>query len=151
MIITVDQDFFKNESAAYFHCANCYCKMKAGIAAGISEHYPEAVQADLNTIPGDRNKLGKFTSAIGSNGKLIYNLYGQFYYGTGTRKINYEAFYNGLKFIHDDLTFKKINTVAVPYKIGCNLAGGSWRIVYAMLEDVWETSPIQLTICRKID
>jgi O-acetyl-ADP-ribose deacetylase (regulator of RNase III) len=134
------------------HCANCFNTMGAGIARAIAEKYPEAVEADNQTKPGDPNKLGCFSYAKGKDGKIIANLYGQFDFGGGKRNLNYEAFYGGLEAIHnqilDSKDKKKVFVVGMPKFIGCGLANGSWRVVKAMLEDIFEESKIKLVICE---
>jgi len=32
--------------------------------------------------------------------------------------------------------------------MGCALGGGSWRVVSAIIEDIFESNPIELYICR---
>ena len=111
------------------HGANCFCRMKSGIAKQISEKIPDAVRADNETKPGDITKLGNFT--IGSiivgdkiNG-IILNLYTQYMYGTDSRKVDYEAL---------TLCLRKVNkiyansTIGLPM-IGAGLAGGDWNLI----------------------
>jgi O-acetyl-ADP-ribose deacetylase (regulator of RNase III) len=149
MITIKDIDIFKlKNSQAIIHQANCHCRMASGIARTIKELYPEAVAVDNATKVGDPAKLGTFTSAVGSDGKIIYNLYGQFNFGTQIRQTNYEAFYKAMESIHDDVRNKKLTTASLPYNIGCGLANGSWRIIDAMIRDIWEYSPVDLVICR---
>jgi hypothetical protein len=124
--------------------------MASGIAAQISKLYPEAVIADNNTKPGDHLKFGAFSNAIAANGKIIYNLYGQYKYGTTIRNVNYEALYTSLDLANKDMIQRNIKTAALPYNMGCGLAGGNWIIVNAIIEAVFKDSPIQLTICKHV-
>jgi len=148
MIETIDKNIFEHDAQCIIHQANCHCRMASGIARTISQLYPEAVDADNATIVGDSSKLGTFTSAVGKDGKIIYNLYGQFNFGNQKRQTHYEAFYRAMDLIHTDIQNKKLTTASLPYNIGCGLANGSWRIIDAMIRDIWENSPIVLTICR---
>lgn len=148
MIELIDKNIFEHDAQCIIHQANCHCRMASGIARTISQLYPEAVAADNATAVGDANKLGTFSSAVGSDGKIIYNLYGQFYFGNQKRQTHYEAFYRAMDAIHTDARNKKLITASLPYNIGCGLANGSWKIVNAIIEEVWQNSPIQLTICR---
>jgi O-acetyl-ADP-ribose deacetylase (regulator of RNase III) len=148
MIVTIEKNIFDHDAQSLIHQANCHCRMASGIARTINQLYPEAVAADNATIVGDTKKLGTFSKATGKDGKIIYNLYGQYFYGTDSRKTNYEAFYTGLSAIHTDLLKKGLQSASIPYNIGCGLAGGSWKIVSAIIEEVWENSPITLTICK---
>lgn len=148
MIELIDKNIFEHDAQCIIHQANCHCRMASGIARTISQLYPEAVAADNATTVGDPNKLGTFTSAVGGDGKIIYNLYGQFNFGNQKRQTNYEAFYRAMEAIHTDVRNKNLITASLPYNIGCGLAGGSWRIVNSIIEEVWLTSPVKLTICR---
>lgn len=148
MIELIDKNIFEHDAQCLVHQANCHCRMASGIARTISQLYPEAVAADNATTVGDANKLGTFSSAIGKDGKIIYNLYGQYNYGNQKRQTHYEAFYRAMDSIHSDVRNKKLTTASLPYNIGCGLANGSWRIIEAMIRDIWEDSPIKLTICK---
>ena len=148
MIELIDKNIFEHNAQCIIHQANCHCRMASGIARTISQLYPEAVAADNATTVGEPTKLGTFSSAVGSDGKIIYNLYGQFNFGNQKRQTHYEAFYRAMELIHADAQNKKLITASLPYNIGCGLAGASWRIVNAIIEEVWQNSPIQLTICR---
>ena len=134
------------------HVANCQCVMKAGIALAIAEKYPEAVEADNQTVRGDPSKLGGVSYARGKDDKIIANLYGQFRFGGKERDLNYEAFYGGLELIHnqiiDSKNKSKVYIVGMPKFIGCGLAGGSWAIVHEMIKDIFGDSKIKLVICE---
>jgi O-acetyl-ADP-ribose deacetylase (regulator of RNase III) len=148
MIELIDKNIFEHDAQCIIHQANCHCRMASGIARTISQLYPEAVAADNATAVGDANKLGTFSSAVGSDGKIIYNLYGQYNFGNQKRQTHYEAFYRAMELIHADVRSKNLTTASLPYNIGCGLAGASWRIVNAIIEEVWQNSPVKLTICR---
>lgn len=148
MIELIDKNIFEHDAQCIIHQANCHCRMASGIARTISQLYPEAVAADNATTVGDANKLGTFTSAVGRDGKIIYNLYGQYNFGNQKRQTHYEAFYRAMDLIHTDARNKKLSTASLPYNIGCGLANGSWNVIQAIIKDIWEKSPILLTICR---
>lgn len=148
MIELIEKNIFEHNAQCIIHQANCHCRMASGIARTISQLYPEAVAADNATTVGDPNKLGTFTSAVGSDGKIIYNLYGQFYFGNQKRQTNYEAFYKAMDAIHSDVRNKSLTTASLPYNIGCGLANGSWNVIEAIIKDIWQNSPVKLTICR---
>jgi O-acetyl-ADP-ribose deacetylase (regulator of RNase III) len=80
--------------------------------------------------------------------KMIANLFGQdSYSGQGGRFTNYEALYKGLEIVNELAKFskqlakypenQKHSSVAMPYKIGCGLGGGTWDIVYAMIKAIF--------------
>lgn len=126
---------------------NCFNVMGAGLAAQIAAKYPEAVEADNATTKGDKGKLGGFSYAKADDGKIIVNLYSQYNYGTDKRQTDYEAFYQGMSVLHDKVLDQKKNLVfGVPKFIGAGLSGGSWKIIHAMLEEIFLDSKIKLII-----
>src|SRR5436309_9636698 len=65
------------------HGCNCQCAMGKGIALSIKNQFPEAYEADLKTIKGDRSKLGTLTVARIERPPAsfdIVNAYTQFHY-----------------------------------------------------------------------
>lgn len=76
------------------HGCNCFCAMGKGIALTIKKVFPEAFQADLKTIKGDKQKLGHYSSAIVQrNGHqiTIINAYTQYNYAGSGIKADYGA------------------------------------------------------------
>jgi O-acetyl-ADP-ribose deacetylase (regulator of RNase III) len=123
--------------------------MGSGIAREIRARYPEAYEVDCKTIVGDYKKLGTFSSVKTNDGKfVIYNCYSQYRYGREKRHTNYEAVYTGLSSIEQNARELGLTTLSLPYNMGCMLGGGSWRIVSAIIDEVFKESPIDLYICR---
>jgi O-acetyl-ADP-ribose deacetylase (regulator of RNase III) len=110
--------------------------MGSGIAKLIRAKYPEAYVADSKAALLGTNILGNISIA-NTKDKTIINIYGQFLYGRESRKTNYEAVYQGLEKVRHYLETKKITKVGFPYKMGCVLGGGDWKIVNAMIESVF--------------
>lgn len=124
--------------SAMLQSCNCYNTMGGGIALQIARKYPEAAHIDSLTKPGDENKLGKFTKAKTTDGKVVYNVYGQYDLGGGVRRTNYEALYSGLEYAVGDMNSNDIKTAGLPHFIGCALGGGDWRIVEKLIEVAFE-------------
>lgn len=143
----VKGDLLKSDVDIIVHCANCFCTMGSGIAKQIREQYPEAYEADLRTKKGDIKKLGSYSVAE-SKDKWIVNLYGQYTYGRESRKVNYEAVYNALEKLRNNLI--SINNssakIGFPYKMCCNLAGGDWRIIETMIKVIFENTNFKIEI-----
>lgn len=152
MIINIQGDIFDTEADAIINQCNCFHTMGGGIAKAISTKYPEAYKADLQTKYADYGKLGTFSIAQGSDGKFIYNMYSQFYFGSmgslpGDRQTNYEFFYSGLHFIKADAKkVRGLGSLAIPHGIGCGLARGSWNIIHEMIKDLFQDDEITLYI-----
>jgi O-acetyl-ADP-ribose deacetylase (regulator of RNase III) len=142
------------------HQANCFHIMGGGIASAIRQRYPMAYEADLKTRKGDRAKLGTFSrSSTGdAPSKVIYNVYSQFNLsqGIGDRATQYDMVDIGLRAVLHDMaghhtvfsTADEQLVLGLPYNYGCVLGGGSWRIVEAIIYDIFETSPVDVLLCE---
>lgn len=155
MIIEHDGDLLLAPADIIIHQCNCFHVMGGGIAKTIKDTFPEAYDTDcLKSVKGDATKLGSFNFTKVSyekNPRLKYvcNLYGQYKYGRDKRYTSYDALAEGFTALQEGARSRKIiPTLAVPYKIGCNLGGGSWLIVQAILQDIFAESPVPLMICK---
>jgi len=151
MINEVDMDLLKAPVVAVGHCANCFCTMGSGIAKHIRSTYPEVYESDCLTKSGDNLKLGTFSLGTIKNPKtvrFIYNLYGQYYYGVESRKLNYEAIYTSLEKMRDDCIKNNIFTIGFPKNMGCKLAGGHWPVVLEMIKHIYSDDRFTVYICN---
>ena len=124
-------DLFENQAFDILvHGCNCFHTMGAGIAKQIKDKYYEAYEADLQTLKGDKNKLGTYTLYQVNNSQCIINAYTQYHY-YGKKPINYDALRNVFKLIDENFKDKKIG---IP-KIGSGLAKGDWKIIQKMIEE----------------
>jgi O-acetyl-ADP-ribose deacetylase (regulator of RNase III) len=128
--------------------------MGSGIAKQIKAKLPEAFLVDSKTTVGGRDKFGKFSCAtitdpkIKTTVKFVYNLYGQYYYGTDSRKLNYESIYTALEGMRHDCVSRPIRSIGFPKNMGCMLAGGSWIVVESMIHSVFHGGPFNIYICE---
>lgn len=121
-----------NEFDIIVHGCNCFNIMGAGVAKQIKDQFPDAYQADQETLHGDRNKLGCYT--IGMSGRLvIINAYTQYYTASNHGEDVFE--YNSFQIILDKLAnrFGKYR-IGLPM-IGMGLAGGDPRRIIPMIEE----------------
>ena len=155
---------------AIAHSCNTRNIMGGGIAKQIKSRYPKAYDADTKAYNQEYDKdgqyihwLGKFSKAeINSkflpDGKgYIYNMYNQARVGRG-RQVDYEHFLRALKGVEQDLFEMSVNkheydsssppTLGLPYEISCGLAGGTWRIVKELINEIFLDSPIQCYIVK---
>lgn len=115
--------------------ANCFNTMGAGIAAQIKSQYYEAYALDQKTIKGDKNKLGTFNITKNTTPKVA-NLYSQYhYYPRDKVHTDYNALTSSLDKLLIFMTENNLHSIGLPYKIGCGLAGGDWKIVNKIIED----------------
>lgn len=134
------------------HGANCFCTMGSGIAPLIKRAFPAAYDADQSTIKGATAKLGTYTVGRDADSSVVvYNLYSQHgFWGRnkGQRDLNYNALYDALDTMSKDISLvcdlEEVR-VGLP-KIGSGLAGGSWHVIQAMIEDTFVKRGITTTI-----
>lgn len=124
-------------------CCNAQRTMGSGIALAIKTRYPAAFEAYMDSDM----MLGTFSVATVEDGKKIVNLIAQQYYGSdGKRYVDYEALYAGLEALKVALESAagegRSYSVAIPYKMASDRAGGSWQIVEAMIHFLFDDSPI---------
>lgn len=120
------------------HGANCFNRMKSGIAKQISEQFPSAVDADNKTTEGYRSKLGTFSEVditVSEEVKFkIINAYVQYDMNRKgvpfVDRFEYEAFQSFLNKMEE-----KYGNLSFGFPlIGCGLAGGNKGRILCMLE-----------------
>ena len=121
---------------------NCQGVMGAGLAKQIRDKYPAVYTSYKKFCDGynynDRmTLLGQIQTTMVSDGKIIANLFGQYNYGRDKQHTEYNALTGCLEQI---LELAKLfnDSIAIPYNLGCGLAGGDWSIVYAIIEEVFD-------------
>jgi hypothetical protein len=104
-------------------------------------------------------------------GLRIANLFGQYYYrgfkeddlylcddhwkqpefdkqtGVAIRFTNYEAFWNGLVRLKEELRPEEIK-IAFPYKIGSDRGGADWEVLREMIKSVFKDTNKEIIICK---
>lgn len=149
MIQEIDANLLDYPLQGIIHQANCMHTMGSGIARLIREKYPEAYAADTASgAKGDSKRLGTFSVAHNvKEDKYIYNLYGQYNFGAMARFTSYDALDRGLRKIEADARDKHLSTLGCPKLMGSDRGGASWRIVRAIIGDVFDESPIDFYVC----
>lgn len=118
------------------HCCNCFNTMGAGIAPQIKHKFPEAYEADCETIKGDRDKLGTI-SYTEETTPIVVNLYGQYDY-TGRRSGQMDLDYDALRSALREMKIQFSGLLFGLPKIGAGLAGGDWDVIEAIIEEELE-------------
>lgn len=117
------------------HGCNIWNTMGAGIALQIKKEFPDAYAADLRTVKGDVNKLGKYSVGIhkieDSKWLAIINAYTQQEYGAHGDVFEYDKFKSFLKHIKPKIIFQKIG---MPL-IGCGHARGDKERILSIIEE----------------
>lgn len=154
MIKTIEGDILQAKTKSILHQCNCF-HVFGGLATHIGRQWPEAEVADLTTDRGDLNKMGTFSMGVISKPKTpvkcIFNVYGQFEPGPNTEQ---DMLLTGILRVSEFMmsTLKDqipIDSVAIPYKIGCGIGGGNWEEIEFGLEKIFKDLPIEAIIYRR--
>lgn len=128
------------------HQVNCQGVMGAGLALAIKRKYPnvyDKYKIACNTMQPE-DLLGKIQLIKTHDNKMVCNLFGQLNYGRNKVQTDYEAITMCFDKIY---RYAKLNnlTVAIPYNIGCGLAGGNWtRVLNIILKRFKDKSIVKL-------
>lgn len=133
-------DLFDAKADVVMHQCNCLCVWGAGVALKMKEVFPEAYDADLAT-GASKWKFGQTSHAEIKRDnpmgvRFVYNLYGQVNYGYRMRMTGYpeleKAFAQALWQL--DKKYPDRCEIAIPYLIGCGLAGGDEKTVTSIID-----------------
>jgi O-acetyl-ADP-ribose deacetylase (regulator of RNase III) len=141
-MIVMSGDVLKTPIEIIAHQVNCLGTMGAGLAKQIKDKYPQ-VESWYKIYCHKRH-----TQTILGTGQIVcqtdhtfFNIFGQYGYGMSKRQTDYEAFKSGFKdailkyrFLKND--YKSQLKIAIPYHISCGLAGGEWKIISKILEQL---------------
>ena len=152
MIKHIKCDIFESGADIICHQVNCQGVMGSGIAKQVREKYPEVFQKYKASCqlakdnPGDL--LGGAQWIVTSDG-IIVNLFAQENFGyDGKCYTDYKALKRCLKTVNLLMEEEKRKTIAFPYLMGCHRGGGSWDVVYKMIEEVFADSDCEVLICE---
>lgn len=150
MIKYVTGNILDSEADAILHQVNCQGTMGAGLAKQIKDCYPHVYEKyrtactkdkfECRALGLDKSRLlGKIQiipkqhhSENESNiaSQVIVNLFAQEFFGRDRRYTDYDALRSCLRKVNERFAGQ---TVAIPYFMGCGLAGGSWDIVLEII------------------
>ena len=150
MIDVINGNILNCSENIIVHQTNCLGVMGAGLALQLRKKYPiifdkYKILCDLyKKFP---NSLMGYTQIVNvDNSKYVMNCFGQLSYGTGLQT-DYESLKLSLNQVKEYAEYNNLS-VAIPYKIGCGLAGGDWNIVYKIIEDIFAKSPIKCVLYK---
>lgn len=124
---------------------NCKGVMGAGLAKQIATRYPNvksAYKKFCKLVSDDRILLGQclFTEIAPNDiheHRLVANLFGQYGYRTDRLQTNYRALSCALLTLFEYACSNEYS-IAIPYGLGCGLAGGDWGTVIRMIDETAE-------------
>ena len=135
------------------HQVNCKGVMGAGLALQIRKKWPQAYRLYVNTCAESypEQLLGQVQFVNCDDGKTIANIFGQNGYGTASTQTDYKALNDGLNSVFYAVKYTagyKDKKIAIPFKIGCGLAGGDWNVVLGMIYALSYNYDVDVTIYR---
>lgn len=137
-IRVIDGDLFDTAAPIICHQVNCQGKMGSGVAKQIREKYPTAYRQYVNICAdkkGDPSALLGTAQFVYGTDRIVVNMFAQNKYGYDKALYtSYMAFTACLQNIARQVAPGE--TIAMPYKIACGLAGGDWNVVYKLIENV---------------
>lgn len=149
MIIHHKGDLLKSDCNVIVHQVNCQGVMGSGIAKQIKETYPSVFEQYRKRYLSNGAKLGEIDICNVGGDRMVVNLYSQDkYLPRGVRHTNYEAFKDGLTELKKSISYwgsTNLFKIGFPYRIGCGLGGGDWKIVRRLIEEVFP-DPWQIQI-----
>ena len=158
----VNGNIFDTHCNIICHQVNCQGIMGHGIAKQVKEKYKgvfneykrycdahadnrEAMLGEALIVDVDYG-AAVLDWLVNKERKYIANIFGQLTYGTGLRT-NYKALVLGLEVVANFAKEHNLS-VAIPYKIGCGLAGGDWNKVNILIEGVFAGTGIEVLMYR---
>lgn len=140
-LIIVEGNLLKVKEGMIIHQVNNCGKMGAGLAKQIREKYPEHYNdyitmynhflKDSPESKQIKTLLGKHVDTKYDN-LIVRGIFSQDGYGRDKTYTSYEH----LKTCLQNISKSKVDTVYIPYELGCGLAGGDWNIVSKMILDI---------------
>lgn len=146
MITIKKGDVLRSRAIYICHQVNCMGVMGAGIAKQIKAVYPEVYEEYKRVCNEHRRNpaelLGQNLGVHVRDGRMIINLFGQLDYSRFRSCTDLSALRTACSpvagYIPPDVE------IAMPYRIGCGLAGGDWGAVLDMLAEVFEHNSLVL-------
>lgn len=133
------------------HQCNCVTKGEAGgLAKKIFEKFPWAdtyIGREKNCKPGYYSIHGN-----GADERYILNIYSQFYPGRALQpRESYdlrEAWLKQAIYLLHDSPYFQLEELALPYNLGCGLAGGEWTKYEKLLADISDELSLPITLYK---
>lgn len=138
MVVTLDKNLFDSDAVILVHQVNCKGVMGAGIAKSIRNRYPSVYDVYHDAYVNGRLKLGNVIYAKINDNKIIANICGQDGYGRNGRYTDYGALRACFENLCHYAYQNNIRKIAMPYGIGCGLAGGNWSVVSSLISEIFD-------------
>lgn len=151
MVTVVKGDLLESGELFIGHQTNCFT-MGAGLARQIREKYPmvgEAFKRFISTHKDRSEILGKVQAVKISPYETVFNMFAQEYYGRDQQYTQYDQLMFCLLKVCDYIKKSSIDgRLALPYKIGCGLAGGDWNEVYNIIQRISDDTGVDIVLYK---
>lgn len=152
MIIKREGDVLTSSADIIAHQVNCKGVMGAGLAKQIKSKHPK-VFAEYRLLcneykeSNDSKLLLGVVQFVESNSKTFANCFAQWGYNAKIKQTKEDYFKQCMVTLEEYAREENLESVAIPYKIGCGLAGGDWdNEIYPIIMSIFKDSPITLEI-----
>lgn len=144
MIKIINGDIFSGTEDIICHQVNTFGVMGSGIALQIKKLYPSVFTAYNMFCKryGDTELLGCVLPEMATKHRCIMNMFSQVGIGQDVRT-DYVAMRECFEEVKR-YAIQNNKTVAIPYKIGCGLARGDWKIVIQIIKEVFSDFEVVL-------
>jgi O-acetyl-ADP-ribose deacetylase (regulator of RNase III) len=160
VIRIVKGDLLKATEDVIAHQVNCRGVMGAGVAKQIRSNFPIAYDHYVRLCglyKDNPDKLLGICQIVSDYQDrrhiLVANLFGQDEYGRDRIYTDENALRMAIRDLGARIRIMALfsgrptHSIAMPYKIGCGLAGGDWEDIYRIIED--ELSDLDVTLYQK--
>lgn len=146
MITYHDGNIFDSNAKIICHQVNTYGVMGAGIAAEVRVRFPE-VYTEYNAycIANSQNKMLGLVLFSNTQSGFIANCFSQQCMNT-----DYDAFDHCMRMVKKFAEKHNNAKIAIPYKMGCGIAGGDWNTVEQIIRNVFDGSNMEVEIWKLV-
>lgn len=151
VILHIDGNILEARENIIAHSCNCKGAMRSGVAKTLRDAYPRiytVYRGYWEHFKDNKDLLGDviLVPVINKHGErqIIANMYTQLDYGyDGKLYTSYDAMEEAFTYLN--VVCRDNNqTLAMPYKIGCDRGGGDWATVYGIIDRIFIDTEVTL-------
>lgn len=149
--VTIKQGNILNADEQYLlHQCNCYTKNSKGLATKIFTQFPYS-----NTYVNRRADSefgGMDICGNGRDQRYVINLYSQYHPGKPKSRSGFDSYSDRLnafkKGLVEIFNIDNIESIAMPFNIGCGLAGGQWPDYFEVINNIPNERNIRIVLYK---
>lgn len=150
MLKIINGNIFDGNEDIICHQTNCLGIMGGGIALQVKKLYPNVYNEYSNLCKDYKENLSHllgYTQFVKTpDDRIIANCFGQLGIGA-TVQTHYMALAMSLASVYRKAIQENLS-VAIPYNIGCGLAGGDWNVVYEIISKLFKNTDINCVLYK---